>query len=349
MRRRIVSTALLLVVGSSLAGAVFELGVRWLEPQPETRYRYSPDTWIMPVPGDAFVYERQEFRVPVRFNACGMRDVPRQIECPSKCVRVALLGDSFAEALQVPQDSMISQALERDLRACLPSQRVEVLNFGVSGFGTAATAARYRGLGSRFGPDVVLYLFVANDVTDLLGFDARLYEMHGDDLVLRRVELEGVDRWRRRLLDFAKAHSHSYRFLRYRMLRVAESERLQSARERGRQAQVSELLPEEVAWQRFAAALRLLQALVRADGADFLLVQATTYGPVMTARLEQICATLGVQRFDLVPLLAMAPLPVTYAIDGHWRAAGHRLAAAAVAPVVCGLLEASEPRRQLAR
>ena len=322
---------------------LFELGVRWLEPQPESRYSYSPATYFEPTPGARYVYRQQEFSVPVSINDFGMRDQPRQKEKPAGGLRVALLGDSFAEGLQVPVDSTLARLLETRLRPCFPARSVEVLNFGVSGFGVAACAARARHLALGFHPDLALYLFVANDLLDIVGNDARLYVIEGDSIRLRPVELGPVRRSLRRLTDAAKAHLHAYRFLRFLQQHRLEKQRLARARVEGQAAGTAEELAGENAWLRFRQALVLLQRETAGSGAPLLVAQATTAGPLMTARLAGLCEELGVGRVDLVGVLDADPGPVTFRIDGHWRARGHWVAAEALAPVVCDMLRAGEP------
>ncbi len=346
MRRHRKSTAsLVLAACASLAAlGVFELGVRLLEPQPQTPYQFSPDTYFAPIPDASFVYRREEFSIPVRFNRFGMRDRPRALQKPAGTLRVALLGDSFVEALQVVADSTLASQLEDNLGACLPGHAVEVLNFGVSGFGTAASASRYRTLASRFEPDLALYLFVANDVMDLMtGVDARLCRFDGDQMVLQRIELGRMRAILRRAADFIKIRSHAYRFLKWRWMVWREREPLSAARARAATAATSELLPGEEAWQRAAQALALMQSLVDDTGAELLVVPASTYGPDMDQRLATLCASRGIAMHSLMPALRADPGPVHFRIDGHWRARGHWVAGRELSPVVCRMLLEREP------
>jgi len=340
-RRR--STFFLAAVSCVAGAALFELGVRWLEPQPESRYRYSPATYFAPTPGARYVYRRQEFSVPIQINDFGMRDLPRRLEKPPGGLRVALVGDSFAEALQVPLDSTVARLLEERLHACFPARPLEVLNFGVSGFGAACCAARTKHLAARFHPDLALYLFVANDLLDVVGNDARIYVVEGDSMRLRPVVLGPLRRSARWLTDLAKAHLQAYRFLRFRQQHRAESSRVAAARERGVTGETTELLLDELQWRRFCQALALLRQEAAAAGAPLLLAQATTFGPQMSARLAGLCDALGIPYLDLVGVLAADPGPVSFRIDGHWRARGHWVAASALAPVVCDMLKAREP------
>jgi len=330
----------LVLAALAAAALLFELGVRAFDPQPVAPYRFAPDTYYEPIPGAQFVYGRREFRVQARFNDFGMRDSSRRLDKPAESLRVALMGDSFAEALQVPLDSTMARRLESDLQRRFPERAVEVLNFGVSGFGTVATTARYRALASRFRPDAVIYLFVDNDPWDVVATDARLYEIRAGKMVLRPVALGPAGRVARTGLDFAKHHLHAYRFLRHRLLVLHESRALTAAQARAAAAGTAEPLPGETAWLRVRQALDILRDAATVDGARLLVVQATTRGPDMDARLAGICADLAIPFHDLRPALAADPGPIQFAVDGHWRARGHDIASREIAPLVAALLAA---------
>lgn len=103
----------------------------------------------------------------IRINRHGFRHGTRQIAKPPGTFRVAVLGDSFIEALQVDQSQTLCAALERKLASCseLEDRPVQALNFGVSGFGTAQELQMLRHYVWPYEPDlVVLACFPANDV-----------------------------------------------------------------------------------------------------------------------------------------------------------------------------------------
>lgn len=110
---------------------------------------------------------REEGEAHVRINANGWRDRERSEERPAHVVRVALLGDSFMEAAQVDLDATFGAQLEREMNDCQPYGRsaVEVLNFGVSSYGTAQQLITLRERVWAYAPEVVLLAFLpANDV-----------------------------------------------------------------------------------------------------------------------------------------------------------------------------------------
>jgi hypothetical protein len=110
---------------------------------------------------------RKEGSAFVKINSYGFRHGNRQPEKPPRTLRIAVLGDSFIEAFQVSDDQTFCAVLERELSECaaLDGQPVEVLNFGVSGYGTAQELLMLRHYVWAYAPDiVVLVLFAGNDV-----------------------------------------------------------------------------------------------------------------------------------------------------------------------------------------
>jgi hypothetical protein len=334
----------LLAAGAAVAAlALLELGVRWLEPQPAVRYRYSADTFYTPIPNARFVYRRREFAVPIEYNAHGMRDRARERAKPPGTLRVALAGDSQTEAKEVPFDSTWGQHLERGLGRRLPAADVEVLNFGVSGFGTVATLARFETLGRHFAPDVVVYLFNDNDPTDNVAApDRELYTLSGGRLELRRRTDRGPERLGRAMLDPIKQHLQAYSFVRFRLLQLRARPRAPAGAGTGVAVADSAVAARE--WVVMRAALARFLASARDAGAELVVAQAGSRDEDMARRLRAACAELGIELIDLRPAFAVAT-PVHYRWDGHWRPIGHRLAAAALEPRLAARLQARAASR----
>jgi hypothetical protein len=105
----------------------------------------------------------------VRINSDGQRDREHPKTKPSDTVRIAVLGDSFAEAMHVPIEQTFWSLLERKLEEChaFPGKHVEVMNFGVSGYGTAQELLTLRQKVWEYSPDIVVLAFTTyNDVYD---------------------------------------------------------------------------------------------------------------------------------------------------------------------------------------
>jgi len=110
-----------------------------------------------------------ENRQLVRINSLGFRDVERSYEKTENTVRIAVLGNSWTEALQVPQEKTYCAVLERRLTgsACFAGKRVEVLNFGVAGYSTGQELLALQQEVWKYHPDVILLaLYPARDIAN---------------------------------------------------------------------------------------------------------------------------------------------------------------------------------------
>ncbi len=111
---------------------------------------------------------RKENQVFIQINSDGLRDREHQLAKPADTFRIAIVGDSYAEGLQVPLEATFWSILEKRLNSCSPKQkRVEVINFGVSGYGTAQELITLREQVWKYSPDAVLLTITTNnDITD---------------------------------------------------------------------------------------------------------------------------------------------------------------------------------------
>jgi hypothetical protein len=105
----------------------------------------------------------------VKINSRGLRDREHAMPKPPGVYRIAVLGDSYAEALQVELEDTFWWRLAERLQACAfqPGKRIEAVNFGVSGYGTAQQLLTLRHRAWDYSPDLVLLAFFpGNDVRD---------------------------------------------------------------------------------------------------------------------------------------------------------------------------------------
>jgi len=106
-----------------------------------------------------------ESRAYTRINRHGLRDRELPYE-RTTAYRILVLGDSFTLGMAVDQDQTFPKLLERRLNgAAPPGTHVEVLNAGVSAWGTDNELLYYRTEGWRYRPDLVVLAFdTTNDV-----------------------------------------------------------------------------------------------------------------------------------------------------------------------------------------
>ena len=167
-KRRAVKLSLLLV--SLLFGlAVSETALRVAGYSFPTFYTTDEVRGFALRPGAEGWY-RKEGEAYVRVNSAGLRDREHAERKPPGTLRVAVVGDSYAEALQVEAaDAFWAVAASELQRQCpaLAGREVEAVNFGVSGYGTAQELLTIKHHVFRYSPDIVLVAFTTNnDITD---------------------------------------------------------------------------------------------------------------------------------------------------------------------------------------
>ncbi|HEX5760550.1 MAG TPA: SGNH/GDSL hydrolase family protein [Thermoanaerobaculia bacterium] len=164
--RRLLARFALAAAATLFALAGLEAALRLIGWSYPNFYRPEPVRGWGLRPGAAARW-RHEGDAQVRVNRDGLRDEEHPHAKPPGELRIALLGDSMVEAIQVPRDRTFWELAERRLEGCEPlrGRRVEVLDFGVSGYGTAQELLTLRHEVWKYRPDLVLLGFYAgNDV-----------------------------------------------------------------------------------------------------------------------------------------------------------------------------------------
>jgi len=170
----------LLVAGTAIALLMVEFGLRIAGVQYDASlYAYSRATgWTLrPNANGWWVSEGHAY---AWINSGGMHDDREfPVQKPAGTVRIAVLGDSMTAAVQVDAKDTFSRVAERKLAECggFSGRKVEVLNFGVPGFGTAQELIDYRTRVAQYNPDFVVvavltYNDIANNYRELNPVDA---------------------------------------------------------------------------------------------------------------------------------------------------------------------------------
>jgi hypothetical protein len=151
----VVLTLVLLEAGLRLLGWSFPVFGR---PDAELGWSFRPGVsgWLS-----------RENTAYLRFNRFGFRGPDWPQQPPPGSFRVAVLGDSFVDSSNLPDKKALTRVIEKHLAACaaLARRHVEVLNFGVSGYGTDQELLLLQQRLWAFEPNAVLLAFYAgNDV-----------------------------------------------------------------------------------------------------------------------------------------------------------------------------------------
>ncbi len=164
---KVVSILLLLIAGVVSALLIGEMGLRIVGYSNPNFYQADPYLGLALRPGAEGLYQK-EGKAYIKINSDGLRDVEHRLNKPDEVLRIAILGDSYSEGIQVPMEQLFWKIVEKRLTECgLSNKKVEVINFGVSGYGTGRELIMLRKKVLQYNPDVVLLAFLTgNDIRD---------------------------------------------------------------------------------------------------------------------------------------------------------------------------------------
>lgn len=226
----------------------------------------------------------------IRMNSAGFRDRERTVEKPENGFRVALLGDSFVEALYLRAENTYAAHVEKALQQCpaFQDREVEVLNFGVQGYSTAQELMTLRHHVWQYSPDlVVLNFYAGNDLRNnyrpLEHDHLRPYFVLEDGELVADLSFRELKHWQRDRYAFSVVDLFPVKVVRSsRILQLIRNVNIQRNREK--QAVEYEQInvgfyrePEpdsdwEEAWRVTEALIKTMRDEVNENHAEFLLV-----------------------------------------------------------------------------
>ena len=288
-------------------------------------------------------YTGDEGRTRVVINPAGFRDRERALDKPDPVYRIAVLGDEYSEAMTVALRDTWWWQLEPKLQHCdfRPGKLVEVLNFGVAGYGTAQELILLQSGVMRYAPDLVLLQFAPDDVID------NSFALAANKLrPFYFLDAHGVPR-----IDESFAESPSFQRrmqTRYRLAaEIGDHTRaFQLVRELARMSFIppAHAEPDVASGPLYDDAWRLTDALItrsadytRRNGAEFalLVIPPARQAAQPLGQADQHLAALGNKLGVPVISLAGSLASTHYAHTGGWTTEGNQAAAAAIANRFC--------------
>lgn len=165
--KRILSAGLLVIFGFVLVEIILRIvGISF-----PIFDAYDYDRAIKLMPGKEGRYDKEGSGY-LKINSLGYRDSEHTREKPPGVFRIAVLGDSFTEARQVELEETYWKRLETILNSNASGHsnaRIEVLNFGIGGYGQSEELLTLKHDILLFSPDLVLVgFFSGNDLINNL-------------------------------------------------------------------------------------------------------------------------------------------------------------------------------------
>lgn len=351
------------------ASILAEVGVRVTAPQPMSFARfYAPGTnvgWTLR-PDHQEQITTGEYSIQVHVNSLGCRgDEHHFTTADHAASTILILGDSYMFGNGVDEAETTAAQLEVLLRGSSPpGTSFTVLNAGVPGYGPLQYRLRYEHLRNTCRPSIaIIALYIGNDIFDCTWDKTGLTVVDGYLVSRQGSKASSLRFW-------TKRHSHLYRLL----SRVSQQYRTRSgaADKPYHEALVAlfverssdQSTAESKVWSRFEEEMEHLLRSVRADGvmplvtflpmrlqvdesmweryvAETLVKKGRPRRFFPQERIGRLLDRLDVIYVDLTPaFIERGGGSLFYALDGHWNAEGHRLAASVLAARLQDLLEA---------
>ncbi len=307
-----------------------------------------------------------------RFSEAGWRDVNRSIEKPPKTYRIALIGDSQTEALQVPMKDDWASRAERQLKPLDGYENVEVLNFGVSSYGTGQELLLLKRHVMQYQPDLVVLLYLPFDKqenfvepSNRLKAEPRPFfylneagELKLDDSVMaNHSEVFRTNP----LLDFARLHSRIYGIYQHTSLTLYSNDKFYAnCRDfvvkligriwrKPKSTRLAPQYPSQDGLKVTQAIIREIHSVARKHNSDFLLMtypDLVTIDPSYSAQLDSIRSQSKAEGFDMIELTkpfrdSKEPESLFYKV--HFAQAGNDITASVLSEYVKKKIETAKP------
>ena len=131
-----------------------------------------------------------EFSITYHFDKNGFRYNPEKNGELKNSIKILTIGDSFTLGAGNNYKDVWSSILERELIEY--GKNVEVINAGVSGYGTAQTVAFLERLIQKVNPQIVLLGFLPNDLYDINIEEDKDEKIQLDRQTARRINQENL-------------------------------------------------------------------------------------------------------------------------------------------------------------
>ncbi|MFH0854071.1 MAG: SGNH/GDSL hydrolase family protein [bacterium] len=165
---------ILLILVSLIAGmAIIEIWLRVSSPKISKNHKplYLADEYGNTIHqknlNDLFYSTEKKSEVKLKTNKEGFIGNDYPLEKGTSTFRIAVLGDSFAEAIQIDTDKNFVSLLENQLNEFdyekFNNKKIEAMNFGIGGQGTFEELKIYKYYVQKYNPDLVLLVFFPND------------------------------------------------------------------------------------------------------------------------------------------------------------------------------------------
>lgn len=326
------------------------------------------------LPHGRILHTELEFAYIFENNALGMRDRERKAKKRANDYRIFFLGDSFIQGDGVALEDTITIQLENNLNQSPQQKQIEVLNGGVFGYSPMLEYLYLQEVMSLIEPDLVLLgFYLGNDVGDdyFYSQQAKLNDqtetLYFEDQHWpwsATIEAITLDRPRPNEISLLGAdHTRLLNLVQTSLKNYQDQRQYIAFHQRGRNFikahqddirynlglinyPVTTAAQRRAYWKISKTYLAKIKTLCQAKEIPVVLVVIPPYETLAEPNsfdepyliLEEIGQTLDMPVIQLRPAFLAHDVPdLYYAVDQHWTAVGHRLAAEVVERALRGL------------
>lgn len=312
----------------------------------------QPDTKLgcRHIPGKYVVWRMEGFSRG-NLNSTGLRDIEHKLEKTPGTIRVALLGDSSTEGLQVPLADTYARIVEQQLNNS-GNQKYEVINFACSSYSTGQQHEQFLNEVSTYKPDITVLLYNRGDAVEnirqpgKLKVEPRPYfyldqqgNLQQDNTILavNKAKLSPSP-----VLDFLRAHSSIYGVLSQTNLALSINEPIYGKLKNAfdwvcglgdKAGNVTNVMyPEQDAFRVTRSLLIDLNNACKNNNSKFvLLVFPNTLGDLelgfQSKQLLNLSKEEGFPAFDLTQSFYDTGNPGAQFLEYHFSSSGHKVVA----------------------
>lgn len=314
---------------------ILELMVRIFYPQIQTEPLFLPDEeTITCLKKNATVRSSgPEYKVTYILNSRGLRGPEYSYQKNKGVIRILGLGDSFTFGIGVDEKDTYLKKLEGLLTAEFQKEyKIEVINAGIGGWGTAQELIYLKKEGLRYNPDLITIGFFVNDPSD--NDEGKLYKLENNHLIRQAVKpsrsLSAVKKVTTYIpfYNFLTRHSQFLSLLRSQLTIILTSRNKKNG-------------PNYKNLDLTKALLKKINQLARANGSELIIIlipskeQFLTQGsPSRNMQLEVIrfCRDNNIKVLDLFSDFNASQAQSLYFTNPppectHWNRSGHNLCA----------------------
>ncbi len=292
-----------------------------------------------------------EYKVTYSVNSKGLRDSEYNYTKSLEKKRIIALGDSFQFGHGVEQNETYTELMEKMLND--EGKSIEILNFGIPGYGTGQELEYLKTEGLKYRPDIIILSFFTEDLFDNLHESCTRYVRDGY-LVDNATSEERTATFKIKL--FLNQDVQSYCFLKNSYLKLPEAKKKYSGRIGIEGTAVESMQKNETeqikrAWTKTNLQIVRLSETAKANNASLVIVVIPHQVQVDTdiwngvkkeynlnendydqslpsQEIKELGSKLGITVVDLLPGLTEEnnKKKLYYPIDGHFNREGQKTA-----------------------